>query len=341
MAPTAGPGIWGQSHLQAMILADAHSDLLMELVFFRSEERPFASRWLPALQAGGVQLQVCALFSDDPDLPELALRKALLGVGELDRAVAENPGVVAVRSAADLEAAFAPGQTGLMLSLEGMEPLGYEPRLIEVFCTLGVRMASLTWNRRNAFADGVAESPAGGLSRIGRALVDRMAELPMAFDLAHANQGTFFEVLERIGDRPVLTSHALCRALTDIPRNLSDDQLRALAERDGVVGLMALPFVTDPDEPTVGRLIDHVDHLAETIGIEHVCLGGDFVRQLELSGAFGVAEMALETELEGLAGPAEYPRLFEALRARGYAEADLRAIASENLLRVLRRTLPA
>ena len=74
-----------------MHLADAHSDLLMELVFFRGEDQPFAGRWLPKLEAGGVQLQVCALFSDDPDLPELALRKALLGVAEFDRAVAENP----------------------------------------------------------------------------------------------------------------------------------------------------------------------------------------------------------------------------------------------------------
>jgi membrane dipeptidase len=320
-------------------LADAHSDLLMELVFFRSEARPFANRWLRPLEAGGVQLQVCALFSDDLDLPELALRKALLGVGEFDRAVAENPQLLAVRSAADLDAAFEPGRIGLLLSIEGMEPLGNEPRLIDVFCTLGVRMASLTWNRRNAFADGTAESPVGGLSRIGRQLVDRMAALPIAFDLAHANEGTFFEVLERSGDRPVLDSHALCRAVHDHPRNLSDDQLRALAERDGVVGLMALPFVMHESERSISYLIDHVDHLVTTVGIEHICLGGDFARQLELSGAEGVPDEPVMA-VDGLGGPEEYPALFEALRNRGYSEADLRAIGSENLLRVLRRTLP-
>jgi membrane dipeptidase len=327
--------------MSAPVLADAHSDLLMELVFFRSEERPFATRWLPKLEAGGVQVQVCALFSDDHDLPESALRKALLGVAELDRAVAENPGVIAVRSAGDLEAALAPGRTGLVLSIEGMEPLGYDPGLIDVFCSLGVRMASLTWNRRNPFADGCAEAPAGGLSRIGRSLVDRMAELPIAFDLAHASERTFFEVLERTGDRPVLVSHALCRALQDIPRNLSDEQLRALAERDGVVGLMALPFVVHPTDWTIARLVDHVDHLVQTIGVRHVCLGGDFARQLALSGAEGVAGVASVMEIEGLGGPEDYPRLFEELGGRGYGEADLRAIASENLLRVLSRALPA
>jgi membrane dipeptidase len=253
--------------------------------------------------------------------------------------VAENTQVIAVRSTPDLDTALEPGRLGLLLSIEGVEPLGNEPALIDVFCTLGVRMVSLTWNRRNAFADGTGESPRGGLSRIGRALVDRMAGLPIAFDLAHANEGTFFEVLQRSGDRPVLVSHALCRAIHDHPRNLSDDQLRALAERDGVVGLMALPFVVHESERSISYLIDHVDHLVQTIGIAHICLGGDFAQQIEQAGAYGVPlEPAMA--IDGLAGPEEYPALFEALRNRGYGEADLRAIASENLLRVLRRTLP-
>ena len=181
----------------------------------------------------------------------------------------------------------------------------------------------------------------GGLSALGRELVDRMAGFPIVFDLAHANEGTFAEVLERTGDRPVLVSHALCRALCDQPRNLSDDQLEALAERDGVVGLMALPFVVHDDEWTIPRLIDHVDHLVKTVGIRHVSLGADFVRQLERSGAFGAEGLELATEIEGLAGPEDYPNLFAALRERGYGDGDLRAIGSENLLRVLRRALPA
>src|ERR1700709_602172 len=104
-----------------MFLADAHSDLLMELVFFRGEERPFASRWLPQLDTGGVGLQVCALYSDGPDLPELALRKALLGVGEFDRAVAETPKAVAVRTNADLDTALEPRRLALLLSTQGAE----------------------------------------------------------------------------------------------------------------------------------------------------------------------------------------------------------------------------
>ena len=322
-----------------MILADAHSDLLMELVFFRGEEHPFANRWLPQLDTGGVGLQVCALYSDDPDLPELALRKALLGVAEFDRAVAETPKAVAVRTAAELDAALEPGRLGLMLSLEGMEPLGYDPGLIEVFCSLGVRMASLTWNRRNPFADGTAESPLGGLSAIGRALVDRMAGLPIAFDLAHANEGTFAEVLERTGDRPVLVSHALCRALCDSPRNLSDEQLRALAERDGVVGLMALPFVVHERNGRSTRLIDHVDHLARRSASATSASAATSRASSSARARSARRRSRRRPRSSGLAGPEDYPNLFAALRERGYGDADLRAIASENLLRVLRRTL--
>ena len=118
-----------------------------------------------------------------------------------------------MRSAADLDAALAPGRLGLMLSLEGMEPLGYDPALIDVFCALGVRMASLTWNRRNPFADGVARGARG------RPQPDRPRRSSTAWPGSRSpstsrtpSEGTFFEVLERTGDRPVLASHALCRA---------------------------------------------------------------------------------------------------------------------------------
>ena len=144
---------------------------------------------------------------------------------------------IAVRSAADLDAALAPGRRGLMLSIEGMEPLGYDPGLIDVFCTLGVRMASLTWNRRNPFADGVAEAPARrpqpdrprARRPHGRA-PDRVR--PRARQRGHVLRGA--RAHRAIGRCSSATRSAA--PLMDIPRNLSDDQLRALAERDGVVG---------------------------------------------------------------------------------------------------------
>src|SRR5262249_47885311 len=151
------------------------------------------------------------------------------------------------------------------------------------FWSLGVRMVSLTWNRRNPFADGVGELSDGGLSNLGRELVARLAGLGAMLDLAHASPRTFDGVLETAPDAAVLVSHANCRALVASPRNLTDEQLHAVADRGGVVGVLAHPFVLAA--PTVASLADHVDHLVRVAGIEHAGLGGDFTRQLVDSGA--------------------------------------------------------
>jgi membrane dipeptidase len=329
------------------VIADAHNDLLLELVHRRAEERPFERVWLPNLVAGGIGVQVCALFADVEDGPERALADTLEQTTAFRRALAEcGEHVAAVQTAADLAALD--GRIGLVLSLEGCEPLGSRPELVEVFWALGVRIVSLTWNRRNAFADGAGEPGAGGLSRLGRELVARLVELGAIVDLAHASDGTFRDVLDSAPEATVLVSHAGCRAIVDTPRNVSDDQLRALAERDGVFCLMALPVVVDPTRPTIDRLVDHLDHAVEVMGPAHVGLGGDFIRQVALALDFADQPAMLLPDgatladpIEGLAGPEDYPALVDALRRRGYEGDVLDGILSGNLLRLLRRGLPS
>jgi membrane dipeptidase len=330
------------------VIVDAHNDLLLELAFRRREERPFERYWLENLTRGRVGLQVCPLFVDLVDLPEAGLRRALEAAAAFHRAARENAErVLLVRTRADLDEAAREGRLGLMLSMEGAEPLGYDPDLVEAFWELGVRMVGLTWNRRNAFADGAAEPAAGGLSRLGERLVDRLVALGMLIDLAHASVQTFADVLDRSGDAPVLVSHAGCRALVDTPRNVADDQLRALADRDGVFCVMALPLVVDPENPTIDRVVDHVDHAVETIGIEHVGLGGDFIRQVARATATAAPADALlppgmtfDAAIEDLAGPEEYPNLLAALERRGYEGESLDALLRGNLLRLFARALP-
>ena len=172
--------------------------------------------------------------------------------------MAENENrVVQIRGAADLDAVEQNGRLGLLLSLEGVEPFGYELWPLDAFWELGVRMASLTWNRRNPYAGGAADD--AGLSRLGRALVDRLCERGVILDLAHASTALFDEVLARSGDAPLLVSHAGCRTVHDHPRNVDDDRLRALAERGGLLGLMLHPLAIDPGRRTIARVIDHLD----------------------------------------------------------------------------------
>ena len=157
-------------------------------------------------------------------------------VASFHRAVAENADrVLQVRDAADLARVESGERLGLMLALEGVECFGVEIWPAEVFHGLGVRMAGLAWNRRNAFADGAAED-GGGLSRLGPSSSTGSSSSESCLDLAHASRGVFAELLERTAGAPILCSHGGSQAVNDTPRNLDDDQLRAFRDAGGLSG---------------------------------------------------------------------------------------------------------
>jgi membrane dipeptidase len=327
------------------VIVDAHNDLLLELVLRSGEENPFGRRWLPRLREGGVALQVCPLYAAGAPQDE-APRRARAQVEQFERALRENTAdVFAVRTREDLEHVGRDGRIGLMLSMEGVEAVadGFDP-----WWDAGVRMVSLTWNYPNWAAGGM-DAPDRGLTAEGRALVDELAERGAVLDVAHASPPTFDGVLERAPH--VVCSHACCRALTDVPRNLSDAQLEALAARGGVLGIMALALVVGYGNATLDGLVDHVDHAASVMGPDGVGLGADVIDQvtqaeLELGEALvDVVAEALELGggrmgLEGFTGPEHYPAVVAALRQRGYDGERLDAVTHGNLLRMLGEALP-
>jgi membrane dipeptidase len=327
------------------LIVDAHNDLLLELVIRRAEVDPFRERWLPKLRAGGVALQVCPLYAADVPA-EQAPAKARAQLEQFERALSENPhDVFQVRSRTDLEQVGTDGRIGLLLSMEGVEPA---VEGIEEWWDAGVRMVGPTWNAANWAAGGL-DVPERGLTDQGRALVDEVVARGGVLDVAHASPRTFDEVLDRAPH--VVCSHACCRALVDVPRNLSDRQLRALADRGGVLGMMALALVVGYEHATIDGLLDHLDHAASVMGIDHVGLGGDVIDQVtEAALAAGeplvdvVAEaLALgggRMGLDGFTGPEHYPALVEGLRQRGYERESLDAVTHANLLRVLQAALP-
>jgi membrane dipeptidase len=324
------------------VIVDAHNDLVLELVIRRNEEDPFGRYWLPKLEAGGVSLQVCPLYALEGDERRAT---ALTQADAFDRALAENGRAVHhVRSRVDLDR----DGIGLVLSLEGVEALEGDPAAIDEWWEHGVRMVGLTWNHPNEFAGGIS-SPEQGLTTAGRKLVRRLADLGAILDLAHASEPTWNDALAEF-DGAVVVSHAGCRAIRDHPRNLADGQLETLAERGGVLGMMALALVVDPDRATVERYVDHVDHAVSVMGIGHVGLGADFIDQVaqaELAAGKSFEGMMADAQeagagqfaLEGFTGPEHYPVLVDALRARGYDGDRLDAILRENFLRVLRSAL--
>jgi membrane dipeptidase len=328
------------------VIVDAHNDVLLELVerggadlslelvLRRGRERLFERYWLPKLEAGDVGVQICPLYAADAP-PGEARATALAQEAELGLAVGENPDrVCLVRTRGELD----DPRLRLVLSMEGLEALEGDPGAFDDWYGRGVRSASLTWNYANEFAGGI-DTPALGLTDRGRALVRRFDELGVVLDLAHASEQTWRDVLDE--GVAFSVTHACCRAVHDHRRNLADWQLEALAERDGVLGVMALAFVVDPEAPTLSRWLDHVDHAVAVMGIEHVGLGADFVDQMgETDGETAEARKS-RLGLAGFTGPEDYPALVAALRAHGYDGERLEAITSGNWLRILRAALPS
>jgi membrane dipeptidase len=337
------------------MIVDAHTDVLLELVardgaepsfelvLRRGEAGVFKRYWLPRLAAGGVGVQICPLYGEGARRSD-ARERTLAQEAEFRRVVEENAEQVCqVQTSAELR----DPRLRLVLSMEGVEPLEGDPGAFEEWYGRGVRTASLTWNHANEFAGGIG-TPTRGLTDRGRALVSRFSELGVVLDLAHASEQTWHDVLEE--GIPFSVTHAGCRAIRDHPRNLADWQLEGLAEGGGVLGMMALSFVVDPDAPTLSRWLDHFDHAVGVMGIEHVGLGADFVDQVSPTeqglslDEVPPSEMAQVAKtrfaLDGFTGPENFPSLVTALRGRGYDGQRLEAIMSGNWLRILREALP-
>lgn len=324
------------------MIVDAHTDVLLELVLGDHALRPsdlvlrcgsegvFERYWLARLEAGGVGVQICPLYG--AGAPGAGAReRALAQAAELRRAVEANAErVCLVHTRAGLE----DPRLRLVLAMEGMEPLAGDPAAFEEWYAVGVRSASLTWNHANEFAGGI-ETPEQGLTARGRTLVRRLAELGVVLDLAHASERTWRDVLDE--GVPFSVTHAGCRAVHDHPRNLADWQLEALARRGGVLGMMALPFVVDPEAPTLDRWLDHFDHAVAVMGVAHVGLGADFIDQVPRGATDTVRKARLA--LEDFAAPDDFPALVRALGRRGYDGERLAAITSANWLRVLDEAL--
>jgi membrane dipeptidase len=180
-----------------------------------------------------------------------------------------------VTTTAELDAALAGGAIAGILALEGVEPLGREPQLMRIFRRLGVRLAGLTWNRANDFADGCAEDRGAGITALGRRLLDEMAGTGVALDVSHLTRRATADAIEHHAG-PLLASHSNAAAVHPHRRNLDDDLLRGIAGRGGVVGLNFIPdFIGDGD--AIDGLARHHAHIHAVAGALAPAVGADFV----------------------------------------------------------------
>ncbi|MFE7330078.1 dipeptidase [Streptomyces sp. NPDC057565] len=332
---------------RSALVADAHNDLLMA-VAARPPRRWgafFRERWLPQLREGGVGLQVLPVFIDDEYRPDGALRQTLRMV-ECAHTIAEHNGdhVRLCFDGADIDAALADGKIALVLALESAPGLDANVELFATVHRLGVRIASIAHLGRTALADGSGEDAAG--SRLTAAGVEALAEmerLGILFDVSHLGAAGVAHVLE-LATRPVLATHSGARALCDHHRNLTDDQLRGIAATGGIVCVNFYPefLSADSAERTVDRVVDHILHIADVIGIDRVGLGPDFIKEVDQDLIRRCCEEpgdADELALPGLEGPSGLPLVTRALTERGVLDDAIRKILGGNVLNLLHTAL--
>lgn len=194
--------------------------------------------------------------------------------------------LVAVHTGADLVRARAENKLGVIYTFQGTEPLGEDIDRISMYRELGVRVIQLTHNRRNIVGDGCMEPGNAGLSNFGHQVVERLNAEKIVVDLAHGSPRTTSEGIAA-SHAPVLISHTGCRALADLPRNTSDANLRAMANRGGVAGIIFWPYLRVDTQPMAIDVIRHIEHAVNVCGEDHVGIGTDAgVAPIERTAAF-------------------------------------------------------
>ena len=325
-----------------MTCFDAHSDLLYDVARRRlaGEERVLETRHLERLRTGGVEGLVLAFWygagegqtfwRDVPEGGSDAGRLAIM-LAQAQAELAQCSHIQMVRTVQEAEAARAAGKLYAFLGIEGMAAFGADAGAIDRCYESGVRLGMLTWNEENPLATGAGGDPQKKLTAPGRAVVRRMGELSMLADVSHLNDGGFWDVMD-LAAGPVIASHSNCRRLCDVRRNLTDEQLRAIRDTGGVVGLNVYHnFVhADPERQTAETLARHAVHMAEVMGVEHVGCGFDFCEFMGPPDNDGAA---------GLEDASKIGNLFDWLERLGMSRKEREGVARGNFLRVFRQVL--
>jgi membrane dipeptidase len=316
---------------------------------------------LPRLAAGGVSAQFWSVYVPCSYTGGAAVTAVLEQIDLARRMIAAYPETFELAlTAEDVERSFAAGRIASLLGAEGGHCINESLGVLRMLYTLGVRYMTLTHNCNTPWADSATDEPvAGGLTEFGREVVREMQRIGMLVDLSHVAPTTMHAALD-IATVPVIFSHSSARALCDSPRDVPDDVLARLATNGGVCMVTFVPaFVSqecadwmaglkaeatsrglDPRNfrhlfeiqpeweaahprpvATLAQVADHIEHVREVAGVEHVGIGGDF-------------DGTDQTPV-GLPDVSAYPALFAELRSRSWSESDLAALAGRNLLRVL------
>ncbi|PSR23816.1 MAG: peptidase M19 [Sulfobacillus acidophilus] len=309
-------------HGRQLPLVDTHADSLGSVL--RGERHLYEQSEIgqldfPRMAQVGHTLQFFSLWVEPEYKPERAMHRLLQYVDSFWQEIGgHSEWIIPVIDRASLAQVVSQGKLGAVMSVEGAEGLAADPAMVRILHRLGVRLLSLTWNQRNALADGAGEDPGGGgVSRAGRDVIQEMNRCGMVVDVSHLAEAGFWDVLE-CSSHPPIASHSNCRALKAHRRNLSDGQIRALAEHGGIQGIT---FVRDflGGAEDINRVVDHIMHALDVVGDDrHTALGSDFD--------------GVEQAVTGLEDVTQLPRLAETMSDRGLSDTSIGRVFGTNYL---------
>jgi membrane dipeptidase len=261
-----------------MRIIDSHCDLLSKmlldpLVNFNSMQSNVAVN-LPRLQHVEMALQFFAIYIPEK-IDGMRFEPILECIDLFYQKIAANPAMIFVRNQDDLEQVIQENKIGALLTLEGVEGLIGSLRNLRIAYYLGVRCIGITWNYANWAADGVLETRNGGFSLKGKKFVKECNHLGILLDVSHLAEAGFWQLLE-MSQEPVLASHSNTFELCPHPRNLSNEQIKAIIARKGMMGLTFVPWFVKSVNPQISDILLHIDHISGLGGENHVGFGSDF-----------------------------------------------------------------
>lgn len=333
--------------LHAGGIIDMHFDLLMDLYEKCEHKNVLETEFLSEFEAGSLSVIAAAIYIEDRYVPDRALRVALDQIARLYAETAASDRFAICKSFREIQEARERGRIAFLITMEGIEPLGTDLNQLRVFYELGVRSIGLTHARSNAAGHGAifaaSGSPQEGLTAFGRELLGQCEALGVIIDLAHINPAGFKEILSST-TKPLIVSHTNVRRFYDIERNISDEQIKMIGERRGVIGVNSILVSPRAEATTLDHYVDHIEHIANLTDIDTVGIGFDFFefiysqwpesRQRELAAKFATPHF-----IPDLMNHSHARNLTRKLIERGFSDADIEKILRDNWLRIFKEIL--
>ncbi len=323
------------------MIFDCHGDIWTDVTVQRNKGKKdiIKSRHLNRFRKGNIIGGIFVLWIDLPydKTPE----KRLIEMVEATSVeVMENQDILEIiLKSEDFNRALNEDKLAVIIGIEGLSGIGEKINLINALYMFGVRHASLTWNEENVLATGVRGNPNRGVTKLGEKAINLMESLGIIIDVSHANDKTFWDIYS-MTTKPFIASHSNCRSLCNVKRNLADEQLRAISDRGGLVGLNSFnEFVhLDKGKQDLKHLVDHLDHMVEIMGVDHVCFGFDFFDFLEndTTDDFVEGDTIGTKDFENVS---KTENLINEMVKRGYSDDDIEKISYKNFYRITGKIL--